>query len=133
MKKLFKKKDFALFFDEKGELLETINITNKKDKFNHNKGFYLKNKNKFDFIPIKNKNYFLYTYKCSNPINFISKQDEEHNKFIAEQVYSIVETNILKDVNRIENSIFANLNPKQVMIGVAVVIGIIYFITTGGI
>src|SRR6056297_1449957 len=126
------KKEYAIFFNEKGEQIEIKNISKyrTKNNFKHKNNYYLKDKKNFSHINIGNKTYYLYDYKYTNPIDIIN---DPNNEFIAENIYSIIETNILKDINRLENGILSNINPKTLIFIVGGLIAVYYLLSNGGI
>ena len=139
-----KNKHFAVFVDENGKQREIININNDENKFKIKNKVYIKNSNKYSNFTLKKKvfyfflqyrTYFFYQYDYSEPINFTKQKLHINNTgqpYIAEDINSILETKVLKDLNKISFNPFSNIEPKQAIIILAIIGGIIYFVTNGG-
>lgn len=123
-----KRKEYAIFLNENGEQQDIIKLNRSKNSFNYKNGKYIKNKDIFNYITIGFNTYYLYNFKSSIPLIITN---DINNKYVAEQIYSIVETNILKDINRLENSLFNGLDSKKIILIGCIVIGFLYYILGG--
>jgi len=138
-------KHYAVFVDEKGRQREVISINNDDKKFTYNNKTYVKNTSKYSNFYIKTKklffltqhhNYFFYQYDYSEPINFTKEKlnvSKNNNPYIAEDINSILQTKVLKDLNKVSNNFLKNLEPKQILIGLGIIGVIIYIISSGGV
>lgn len=144
IKDKFSNKHYAVFVDSKGRQREVISINNNKNKFSYDSKAYIKNINKYSNFHTKEKklifftqhhNYFFYQYNYSEPINFTKEKlhlNKSGSPYIAEDINSMLETKVLKDLNKVDKNIFGNLEPKQIIMGIGIIIGIIYFVLNGG-
>ena len=135
---------YAVFVDENGKQREILPVNNKNNKFKENEQLYLKDKNKYSNLTItdtvyyffkRENTYFFYQYNYSEPINFTKDKltkANDNQPYIAEDINTILETNVLKSLNTPKSDFFANLSTKQIMIGVGIVIAFIYIMMTGG-
>ena len=135
---------YAVFVDENGKQREILPVNNKDNKFKENKQLYIKDKNKYSNLTLTDKvyyffkrenTYFFYQYNCSEPINLTKEKltkANDNQPYIAEDINTILETNVLKSLNTAKSDFFGNLSMKQVMIGVGIVIAFIYIMMNGG-
>lgn len=138
-------KHYAVFVDDTGRQREIIKVDNTDDKFQYNKKLYVKNEDRYSNLHIKDSflffftrhnNYFFYMRDYSEPINFTKEKIHKAKNgkpFIAEHLNSIFETKALKSLNTAPMDFLKDLTPKQIGIGIAIIIGIIYVIQNGGV
>ncbi len=134
---MLKTKTKMIIIDDNGEQIKTITLkkgqTQIKTKIgNTNKRFKI-NKEKDKFLKIKNfmrtdKYYF---FNENNP-EALKLQNFETPIFNTEDFDSIIETKVLKDLNKPnESNLLNQLEFKHILIGLGVIAVIIYFATGG--
>ncbi|MFW6129931.1 MAG: hypothetical protein ACOC56_02030 [Atribacterota bacterium] len=125
---------FAKMYDEKGKHIKDIHFDNFKNTF--------KFKNRSYNIRRKEGSYFFkkgilidkvfYQYNISNTEPFILEKKPTHTNISPEDYNTMLESKITKDLNNLakRSDLMALLQPKYI-IGAIVVLGIIYFASTG--
>lgn len=125
----------AFFFNERGEFLGKKGFSKFKRSFVFKEGRYntdLKEASYFisTTIPllIKSKIYF---YNISNPSPL--KLDKKAEPILNPDTFNtIIETKVIKDINNLPNKSLGDLlTPQNLLIGL-VVIGILYYLLSGG-
>lgn len=147
IKNKFKKREYAVFITDDGKQHEIIRINTdlSKDKFEHEKGLYLKNIDKFNNLHLKTTKlfmnidnyYYFYNKKYSEPIplstnNLTKGKDKKpYSSYILNE---ILLTKKYYDLNQSPSNTLDFLkDPKNliyILIGVAV---IVYFAQGGSI
>jgi hypothetical protein len=143
IKTKLKNKEYAVFVDEKGFQSDIIQLNTEKKDFKYKKGRYIKDKEKFNTLQIKEnkfllgtvkKTYYVYDPQYTEPLRF-TKNNIYHNynrePYIAEAINTIFETKVLKDINQPKNNLFGELDSKKIFIGLIIIVGIIYAISGG--
>lgn len=121
---------YASMWDENGEHINFVKFKRKSSTFKHNNKSYnvkLKDGSYYDDNRFfYNRRIYLYQHNCPDPI----VMDEKKEPLIKAEVYNIMlETKQLQKLNEISKAGF-NLNFKQIVLGIAVLVGA-YLLFTG--
>ena len=134
-----KNKQYAIILNSSGEQIDKIKLNIDKNSFNYQKGTYFYDKLKYNNLELKDKRkkatYFLFIKGYSEPIPFYNinlHKSDLKKPYIAEDFYTLLHANQFRALNNI-STMFSNIEPKKLLIGACVVIGIIYFLSNGGI
>jgi hypothetical protein len=129
---LWCKKRFAVILSAKGEIIKTQRIYMQDKTFKYEKGQYIINPLAFSFevkTLFRKKEFFFYVFDNPTPLEFGNK---EENKVNAEIMNNLLETKVIKDLNDLSNEGFSKyLTMKNVIIAL-IVIGVIWYLASGG-
>lgn len=140
MKNFFNKnKEKIILFDDKGEQIKIENLEKGTEKIrlkiNGKNRTYLINKKTDNYIKIKNglmgtTKYYLFNLKQTNPFPLTSYNEPLVN---SEDLDSIIETKVLKDLNQPPNANdwFNNIKIEHVLIGIGIIVVGVYFLQGG--
>lgn len=140
MKNFFNKnKEKIILFDDKGEQIKIENLEKGTEKIrlkiNGKNRTYLINKKTDNYIKIKNglmgtTKYYLFNLKQTNPFPLTSYNEQLVN---SEDLDSIIETKVLKDLNQPPNANdwFNNIKIEHVLIGIGIIVVGVYFLQGG--
>lgn len=118
-------------YNERGEFMKTVWFPKNQDEFKYgNKAFHIDRENP-SFKKRKglliNKRFYYYNISCSDPLILNKKVEPQINP----EIYNtLLESKVAKQLNDSnKDGLFKNLNPKTAFIGIAVIIGIILYLT----
>ena len=122
LKKINKKEVVAYFYNKKTSQKEAQKtLGGGVDTFKHkNKQYVVNEKN---IVEVGNTQALFYISGQSEPINILNK---ENSRLPADVLGAIMEFEHSKKINNYAESLLANLTPKQIVIGLAVVGMVIY-------
>lgn len=137
----FLKTHVALFYDSSGSFVgskricTSFSIGIKQKTFNFNKGTYnvkpFVSRSRVTPFPYFFSDYYFYVYQLNNPdpVQLDEKCLPSFNAFIYRD---LLESNLVNDLNKSRRNTFGNLlTPRNILI-VVIVLGIVYYFSSGG-
>lgn len=135
------KKHYAVFFDENGVQIDIKRIPIDKNVFEYEKKTYFCDSDKYTRLQlrkgVKTSTYWFYDIRYSEPLNYAKEfiaTGKDKKPYVAEQIHTVLQSRILEQVNRKENTLFGDLltDPKKI-ITIIIIIGLgVYFFMNGG-
>lgn len=130
-----KKKYRAIIYNSDGEQIATLNLNRAKSTFEFNGGTYnIKWDCKTFFFRANFFNkykYFFYTLGNPDPIEYDKENNNFKTNFNADQYSVMLKTKIAKDLNNIGKGISNLLTPKNLIIGLGILVVVYYFMSGG--